>query len=102
MQAVARLPQGALVLPGFDFDLPGQVWSGMDDALTAEDHPQFRFRRLMDVLDLRPADVQPWTAATPPTGREPADLAVAAPRAGHRSMADRRPDLPDLCAATGQ
>ena len=29
MQAVAGLPQGALVLPGFDDNLPGEVWAGM-------------------------------------------------------------------------
>lgn len=66
MQAVARLPQGALVLPGFDFDLPRAVWDGLGDALTAEDHPQFRFHRLMQGLGLTPADVARWTAATAP------------------------------------
>jgi hypothetical protein len=64
MQLVAALPQGALVLPGFDFDMPDHVWSGMGDALTAEDHPQFRYRRLMDLLGKTPADVQRWTDAT--------------------------------------
>nr|WP_309665119.1 double-strand break repair protein AddB [Tabrizicola sp.] len=66
MQAVARLPRGAVVLPGFDFDLPEGVWAAMSDALTAEDHPQFRFRRLMDVLDVGPEAVQRWTAVAPP------------------------------------
>ena len=34
MEAVARLPQGAVVLPGFDFDLPDSVWErlGADEA----------------------------------------------------------------------
>ncbi|MGQ0564603.1 MAG: double-strand break repair protein AddB [Gemmobacter sp.] len=66
MQAVAALPQGALVLPGFDFDLPIPVWQGMDDALTAEDHPQYRFRRLLSVLDLTRDDVRPWPGAAAP------------------------------------
>lgn len=65
MQAVAGLPQGMLVLPGYDFDLPEWVWTRMDDALTAEDHPQFRYRRLMDLLQLPPRAIRPWTA-TPP------------------------------------
>ena len=60
MQVVAGLPQGALVLPGFDFDMPAAVWDRMGDALTAEDHPQFRFRRLLDILGLEPADVRRW------------------------------------------
>lgn len=60
MQAVARLPQGAVVLPGFDFDLPAAVWSQLSDALTSEDHPQFRFARLFDRLGLRPDHVRLW------------------------------------------
>ncbi|SDO77195.1 double-strand break repair protein AddB [Lutimaribacter pacificus] len=61
MQAVARLPQGAIVLPGYDFDMPGAAWADLDDALTAEDHPQFRFRALMKQLGLGPGDIRPWT-----------------------------------------
>ncbi len=66
MEAIARLPQGALILPGFDFDQPPAVWAGMSDALTAEDHPQFRYRRIMDRLGTNPADVQPWVETPPP------------------------------------
>ncbi|MFT7311662.1 MAG: ATP-dependent helicase/nuclease subunit B [Paracoccaceae bacterium] len=66
MEAVARLPQGAVILPGYDFDQPDNVWHGLSDALTAEDHPQYRFRVLMDALDLTPPDVQPWTTLAPP------------------------------------
>ncbi len=63
MQAVARLPQGAIVLPGFDFDLPQAVWGNLDDALTSEDHPQFRFAKLLSGLDLPASSVQPWRDA---------------------------------------
>ena len=45
MQAVAKLPQGAVILPGFDFDMPAGVWSALDDKLPAEDHPQYRFHQ---------------------------------------------------------
>lgn len=41
MRAVARLPQGAVVLPGFDGDMPQSVWDGLD--ARAEDHPQARY-----------------------------------------------------------
>ncbi|MCE8507277.1 double-strand break repair protein AddB [Ruegeria pomeroyi] len=61
MEAVARLPQGAVILPGFDFDQPGRVWDGLEDALTAEDHPQFRFARLMARLGLTPDQIAPWS-----------------------------------------
>ncbi|MGI3169795.1 double-strand break repair protein AddB [Pseudooceanicola sp. C21-150M6] len=61
MQAVARLPQGALILPGFDFDLPETVWEDhLEDTLTAEDHPQYRFRSLTRDLGLRKSDVTAW------------------------------------------
>ena len=50
MQAIARLPQGALVLPGFDFDLPTDVWAALDDPMISEDHPQYRFYHLMKGL----------------------------------------------------
>ncbi|UWQ49664.1 double-strand break repair protein AddB [Leisingera caerulea] len=69
MQAIARLPQGAVVLPGFDFDQPEHVWSGLDDPLISEDHPQYRFHKLMKDLELSPGDVQPWTD-TPPVSPE--------------------------------
>lgn len=65
MQAVARLPQGAVVLPGFDFDLPAPVWDAMTDALTAEDHPQYRHLRMAGMLGLTPADIRPWTGDAP-------------------------------------
>ncbi|SHH00713.1 double-strand break repair protein AddB [Cognatishimia maritima] len=66
MEAVAKLPQGALVLPGYDFDMPQRVWSALGDALTAEDHPQYRFRKIVDTLDLQPADITPWTEELAP------------------------------------
>ncbi len=67
MQAIARLPQGALILPGYDFDQPKPVWDRLDDALISEDHPQFRFRKLMRELDLAPDQIQRWTNEGPPS-----------------------------------
>ncbi|MDX5402925.1 MAG: double-strand break repair protein AddB, partial [Rhodobacterales bacterium] len=61
MSAVARLPQGAIVLPGYDVDMPDQAWSDLNDALTAEDHPQYRFRLLMQDLGLEPSDIRLWS-----------------------------------------
>lgn len=60
MNAVARLPQGALILPGFDTDLPRTIWSGLTGPDLQEDHPQYRFATLLDGLELRPSDLQPW------------------------------------------
>ena len=66
MQAVAALPQGALVLPGLDPDMPDWVWDRLTDAMTGEDHPQFRFRRLMERLDIPASAIRPWTDAKAP------------------------------------
>ncbi|SFS19831.1 double-strand break repair protein AddB [Yoonia litorea] len=65
MQAVSKLPQGAIILPGFDFDLPPKVWDGMTDDLKFEDHPQFRFRRLMELIGFAPQDVAEWEQTRP-------------------------------------
>ncbi len=43
MEAVAKLPQGAVVLPGYDFDLPASAWDAV-----GVDHPQYGFARLRD------------------------------------------------------
>ncbi|WP_368185603.1 double-strand break repair protein AddB [Aestuariibius sp. HNIBRBA575] len=63
MHAVAKLPNGAVIVPGFDFDQPDDVWSKLGNT---QDHPQYRFKALMDSLDLSPGEVKNWTAASPP------------------------------------
>ncbi|MCH8466195.1 MAG: double-strand break repair protein AddB [Roseinatronobacter sp.] len=67
MQAVARLPQGAVVLPGFDFDMPPETWAALPKGLAPEDHPQYRFLRLMQALELSPDAVRRWDMAAPPS-----------------------------------
>nr|WP_281496138.1 double-strand break repair protein AddB [Marivita sp. S6314] len=72
MCAAATLPHGAVILPGFDFDTPVSVWSVLrdnarnTDAMQGEDHPQFRFARLMDHLGVAADQVQGWTDAPAP------------------------------------
>ncbi len=65
MQAVCGLPNGAVVLPGFDFDLPLSVWASFDDPLISADHPQAGFYKLLDRLSGRPDTVQPWADISP-------------------------------------
>lgn len=67
MQAVAQLPQGALILPGFDFDMPSKVWAALDDPMISEDHPQYRFYHLMKELGETPNSVKNWHDCTPPS-----------------------------------
>ncbi len=67
MRAVAQLPQGAIILPGFDHDTE---WSSLHTAKgkhPPEDHPQYRFVKLMQELALKPEEIAPWSAAQPPS-----------------------------------
>ena len=77
MQAIARLPQGALILPGFDVDMPIETWGALGDALAAEDHPQYRFRKLMDTLEINPKDVATWVDTPPPSAHRNALVSLA-------------------------
>lgn len=79
MAAVARLPQGALVLPGYDADLPPAVWERLGSGEAgAADHPQFGFRQLADALGFAPGDVARWhdTAAPAPARNALVSLAM--------------------------
>ena len=78
MAAVARLPQGALVLPGFDASLPAAVWQRLgDDDPGAADHPQHGFRALADALGFDPAAVSAWHPAPPPAPARNALVSLA-------------------------
>ncbi len=77
MRAVARLPQGALVLPGYDFALPGPVWQRLDDPLQSEDHPQFRYAHLLQGLGADPGAVRGWTADAAPDPARNALISLA-------------------------
>ncbi|MGH1355132.1 MAG: double-strand break repair protein AddB [Thalassovita sp.] len=65
MKAIAKLPQGAIILPGFDFDMPTEAWEDLADPLTSEDHPQYRFHKLLAELGMTPADVVQWDDSQP-------------------------------------
>ncbi|MDW4549125.1 double-strand break repair protein AddB [Defluviimonas sp. D31] len=70
MAAVARLPQGAVVLPGVDFDMTDAAWNSLSSGrIPAEDHPQYRFLKLVETLGL-PADaIRSWPGAAPDPAR---------------------------------
>lgn len=62
MWAVASLPQGALVLPGFDGDMTDIGWNSLLSVPTpSEDHPQYRYARLMTLLGIGPGQILPWS-----------------------------------------
>lgn len=80
MQAVAHLPQGAVILPGFDFDAPPHMWDQLTDALSGEDHPQFRFARLMQSLNIGCNAVLRWCESAVPPAPERSSLVSLALR----------------------
>ena len=100
MRAVAKLPQGAIVLPGFDFDMPLSGWDDLADPLSSEDHPQYRFRKLMDELGLAPQDIQPWddSIGTCPERNALVSLALRPAPVTDRWLTEG-PSLPDLSTA---
>lgn len=102
MEAIARLPQGAVVLPGFDFDQPEDVWDSLTDGLVAEDHPQYRFFKLMRDLDLRPRDIRAWVGTKPvsPPRNKLISLALR-PAPVTDAWMTEGPHLTDLDQATG-
>lgn len=66
MRAVAGLPLGAVVLPGFDFDFAARVWPDLSEGDMSEDHPQYRFEALLKELELRPSDIRHWVSGEAP------------------------------------
>ncbi len=109
MQAVAKLPQGAIILPGLDCDMPAYVWDMMeqkreDDVRpkhSFEDHPQFRFKALCDALDIVSSDIAIWgdppATATARTGL--ISLSLRPAPVTHQWIKDG-PDLGNLAEAT--
>jgi ATP-dependent helicase/nuclease subunit B len=57
---VARLPKGAVILPGLDVALDEASWAAVD-----ETHPQFGLKRLLDRLGVERRDVPAWHDAAP-------------------------------------
>ena len=56
---VARLPEGAVVLPGLDLDLDRESWDAVDPS-----HPQYAMKTLLDgAMGAVREEVKPWSAA---------------------------------------
>jgi double-strand break repair protein AddB len=81
MEAVARLPQGAVILPGIDRDMPRAIWDGLLDGrrtgLAGEDHPQYRLAKFADRMGIAPWDIPDWPGCDRPEGARTAAISLA-------------------------
>ena len=105
MQTVASLPLGAVVLPGFDFGQPDDVWQTLkynsDAGYAQEDHPQFRFLALMEQTGLAPRDVQTWGTAPAPAPTRNALISLSLrPAPVTNQWLSEGPKLQDIAKAT--
>lgn len=60
MQAIAKLEQGGVILPGFDWDMQQHLTSGGSKKAMNEDHPQFRFVKVAEALETDITAIAPW------------------------------------------
>ncbi|MGR3465309.1 double-strand break repair protein AddB [Limimaricola sp.] len=101
LEAVARQANGAVVLPGVDMDQPQEVWERLDEALAAEDHPQFRFRRILRMLDMEAADLRLWHDTPAPSEARNRLVSLSLrPAPVTDQWRDEGPELGDLGPAT--
>lgn len=107
--AVAKLPRGAVVLPGLDLDLDAAGWSGIDTGegfsrVIAHGHPQAVLHRLLgpDNLALPRADVVALGAPDPGQAARAALLSQALrPADTTDAWADLDPEQRDAIAQNG-
>ncbi|MEM9044018.1 MAG: double-strand break repair protein AddB [Pseudomonadota bacterium] len=69
MAMVAKMPNGFVVLPGFDRELPQDVWGPVSESVAPE-HPQAPFSTLLGKLGLQPSDVRQWGSDRPLPARQ--------------------------------
>ena len=65
LSVIARLPRGAVVLPGLDKRLDAKSWAGLDPG-----HPQFGMAQLLRTIKCERVDVEDWFAAETNPARE--------------------------------
>jgi ATP-dependent helicase/nuclease subunit B len=56
LSVIARLPNGAVVLPGLDLDLDEESWTRLDPG-----HPQYAMKQLLARMDVARGDVALWS-----------------------------------------
>ncbi|MDE8348873.1 MAG: double-strand break repair protein AddB [Acidocella sp.] len=66
-KTIAQLPQGVVILPGYDATMPAAVWEAVD-----ESHAQAGIAKLLAYLGVRHEEIETWPALTAkvPAGRQ--------------------------------
>ena len=79
--AIARAPQGAVVLPDLDLNLDDRTWAmigaGDDGSLGLAGHPQALLHRLIGAIGVKREDVTPLGSPSPPLAARSAFLSEA-------------------------
>jgi ATP-dependent helicase/nuclease subunit B len=89
LATIARLPHGAVVLPGLDTDLDDKTWATIaDDSESGHNHPQFAMAALLARIGIVRGDVQ-IIGSPAPHGREPLVSEALRPAAASELWKDR-------------
>jgi double-strand break repair protein AddB len=99
MEAVVKLDMGAVVLPGYDFDLGEDVRRHMAGARLLEDHPQYRFAAFLAKAGAKHADVVELGAAPSPDRNRLISLSLRPAKVTDQWLSEG-PKLGDLRAIT--
>ena len=92
LETIARLPHGAVVLPGIDTDLDETTWATLADGSdAAHGHPQFALAALINRIGIVRTDVKPLAQAEP-HGRERIVSEALRPAASSEMWKDRLAD----------
>ncbi|MEL6550798.1 MAG: double-strand break repair protein AddB [Pseudomonadota bacterium] len=98
LKAIAALPQGAVVLPGFDPMTPERTWEGLDRRQD-EDHPQYRYVALLKAMGITKDDVTILGAEPDKPRSKVLSLALRPAPVTHQWL-DEGPTLGSLSSAT--
>jgi ATP-dependent helicase/nuclease subunit B len=96
MQVVARLPQGAVILPGLDTDSDPETWTAIE---ADPSHPQNGMARLLQQFGVARSDVAEWGPARPTPALQPRlrmlqeAMRPAPTTEAWRTLAERMPEL---------
>ena len=101
MRVVGGLPNGAIVLPGLDREMSPAAWDQLADALSGQDHPQYRLAQIARGFDLAPNAIPEWSNLTPVNvGRNAVFSLALRPAPVTDTWRQDGPLLPDISRAT--